>query len=47
MRKDLWLVSFLHKIGLGWEYQKLKHWLGLYPKYNMSGRCMWCGELHK
>ena len=40
------IFTVAHAVGVGWQLQKLRHWLGLYPKFELSGRCMWCGENH-
>ena len=41
-----WMYKVAFALGLGWHLNVFIHKLGLYPKYNMSGRCQWCGEVH-
>lgn len=37
----------LHITRLARPYSVAMCRLGLYRKYSLNGRCMWCGEVHK
>lgn len=39
------LYAALFRVGLGWQYNKLKCWLGVYHQYQ-DGRCGYCGLPH-
>ena len=40
-----WLYKLLFAVGLGWKYNRLRHYVGLYPTFP-DGRCHWCGLYH-
>ena len=43
------LANFLicNRIGLNRQLNLFRHWLGVYPRFGLNGRCQWCGETKK
>lgn len=38
------LYPICNALGLNLYLNLFRHWLGVYPRYGMSGRCQWCGH---